>query len=1489
MSKHLQKLFALVVVCCAFFGSSTAWGQTNPTAQSIPYSQTFSDLGTSYPAGWNGVQISGSPSGTFKITPNGTDKTFVSGNAGSTAGNIYNYFEKLGFLNTGSNDYGLVLALNTTGKENIQVVYDVMTIRNPYDATNTRINEVVLQYRIGTTGDFTTINGTEYTNNTEKQTAGTNPQNLESKTISLPSEAWNKAEVQIRWVSRQVSGGGARPSFAIDNVTVESINITTPTLRTDVTTLNLGEKAINSTFQGSYLLSAKNIAANENITVTADAPFTISTSETGGYTNTLTFSAEDLATDTRIYVRVKPATIGEVTGNITHTAKDATDIVVAVSATASSPFAQNFDNCGTTLPGGWTAISVTGDQAWGCTTYGRTGNAVQLNGYANGKSNNNEDWLISPALDLTTTSIPVLSFWTISAFNGPALKVMVSTNYDGTSAPSSATWAELNVSLPAVGSDTWTQSEFLLDQYKESAVYIAFVYTSVDETNGASRWTIDDFSINNETTKFVAGNASFDFGAVAAGSSSAAQTVAFKAIGFTEEFTFSSNTADFEVSKDNTAFSQTATFTAAEAAAGAELFVRFSPKSTALRIEGTLTATSGANFETVLGTVKGTSMLRSATLDVVTWNMEWFGADKDEKGAELGPADEALQYANAKKVFTDLDADILALQEVSNDTEIQRLATELGYSFVVSDAYSYSWDATRNLVPQKLYFLYKPEVAKVKSQKVLLSKFYEDVRNGQYADAFVGYPEGGAKFWASGRLPFMVEFETTINNVKQNISLVNLHTRANSGTDVSKHTQRKFDVEMLKDSLDAHYAGKNIMILGDYNDDVDVSVVNNLPSTFEAFVNDANYDALTLDISRAGGYTYESGSYKSFLDHIIVSSTLSDDYINGSITIEDHFVGSISGFRNTTSDHVPVSARFDLSATPMVTFTEATATKAEGSEKYNVSLTLSEAQTTAQTVTIGVANGATASSADYTVTGATNGVVTVTVPANATTATFVVEITDDNEIEADEQVVFQITDKSANLIIGAANTYTLTITDNDKATVTFAAASKEVSENAGVTEVTLNLDKAHFAEQTITVAVTNGTGVTYGTNGDYTTTPAVADNKIEVTVPAGATTAKFEVSVNDDTAVENTEQIAFEITGVSAGLVIGDAKAYTLTITDNDKPTITFAAAAKTVSEDAGVTEVTLNLDQAPLADQQITVSVTNGTGATYGTTGDYTTTPATADGKLVVTVPAGATSVKFEVSVNDDTDVEANEVVTFQITDANANITVGEANTYALTITDNDKSTVTFATATKAVSEDAGVTEVTLSLDKAPVAEQQITIAVTNGTGVTYGATGDYTTTPAVADGKLVVTVPAGATSVKFNITVNDDTETEQAEQVTFEISSVSNALAIGTAKTFTLTIEANDAPTGIADGTKGQFSVYPTIVNGGNVRLLLPERVAPSAKVNMVVYSTDGKKVLTTTGTQSAVQTALNNKVNAMPTGIYIILIETGKEYFQTKMVKN
>jgi hypothetical protein len=58
---------------------------------------------------------------------------------------------------------------------------------------------------------------------------------------------------------------------------------------------------------------------------------------------------------------------------------------------------------------------------------------------------------------------------------------------------------------------------------------------------------------------------------------------------------------------------------------------------------------------------------------------------------------------------------------------------------------------------------------------------------------------------------------------------------------------RKFDVEVLKDTLDAQYPNANLILLG-FNDDVDytVSDVSTTVSTYVAYVNDAaNYNVVT--------------------------------------------------------------------------------------------------------------------------------------------------------------------------------------------------------------------------------------------------------------------------------------------------------------------------------------------------------------------------------------------------------------------------------------------------------------------------------------------------------------------------------------------------------------------------------------------------------------------------------------------------------------------
>lgn len=241
----MKKIYVLLMMV---FAAGVVWGQTSPTAQSIPYSQDFSTLNgstTSYPAGWQGWRLASSaPPATYNTATPASDVAIAGGNAGSTGGQAYDFNGKIGFLSTGSNQQSLVLGVVTTGKSTIRLSYDAMTIRNPQDASNNYVMELSCQYRVGTSGAFTNITPSVlYQNNTTNQTSTTTaPLNTVSGiNVVLPSACDNQAVVQIRWLLRTVSGSaGSRPSFALDNVSV----VNEPT--TQASAINFTSVADNS-------------------------------------------------------------------------------------------------------------------------------------------------------------------------------------------------------------------------------------------------------------------------------------------------------------------------------------------------------------------------------------------------------------------------------------------------------------------------------------------------------------------------------------------------------------------------------------------------------------------------------------------------------------------------------------------------------------------------------------------------------------------------------------------------------------------------------------------------------------------------------------------------------------------------------------------------------------------------------------------------------------------------------------------------------------------------------------------------------------------------------------------------------------------------------------------------------------------------------------------------------------------------------------------
>lgn len=267
----------------------------------------------------------------------------------------------------------------------------------------------------------------------------------------------------------------------------------------------------------------------------------------------------------------------------------------------------------------------------------------------------------------------------------------------------------------------------------------------------------------------------------------------------------------------------------------------------------------------------GDNISKNLTLDVVTWNIEWFGA------AGNGPADIELQLNNVKTVITTIDADIYAFQEIANPTHFVRLINEL------EDYRGFTADFSQS---QKTAYLFK-------------SATIDSLSSG-----LIGTASGMVTSdWANGRFPLMFHFNANIEGHEREIFAFNIHAKAFA--DQPSYDQRLNASAQMKNYLDNIHQSDRVIFLGDYNDDVTTSTFNNLVSPYQNFVDDQSYKVITKSLSERGFTSYTS---ISMIDHITINSNLFEEYMEGTERIENpSYIGS---YLSTTSDHFPVWTRF---------------------------------------------------------------------------------------------------------------------------------------------------------------------------------------------------------------------------------------------------------------------------------------------------------------------------------------------------------------------------------------------------------------------------------------------------------------------------------------------------------------------------------------------------------------------------------------------------
>ena len=655
--------------------------------------------------------------------------------------------------------------------------------------------------------------------------------------------------------------------------------------------------------------------ASPAITISNNSIVTINTTLSGGNS---------------YYIEIIPGAFEDVYGNDFAGITNATTWAFTTfnsSVAVNLPANFDFQNCTGTglLPNGFTQFNQAGTVTWDCTPFGRDPaapngtaafpNAVQMNGFTNGTNVPNIDWLITPAINLTGTTFPLLSFWSRTAFNGQPLQLKISTDYTSGD-PNLATWTDLNGKFPGLASNVWTlSSDINLSAFKQPNVHIAFIYTSSDEEG--ARWTLDDVSIINSATppppSLTVSTTDIGFNYVANGSTGD-KTFNFIGNDLTDDVTLSV-TSGFLLSKDGTSFSTSLLYTAAEANNINEtVFVRFAPNQANQNFTGTVSIATSTLSATV--TLKGTSIDPATTLEVVNWNMEWFGSTDPT----LGPTNDNLQEQNAKTVLTNIGADLFALIEVVDEARLASIVSQMpGYSYVICNFGSHVNPNEFNPSPlgqaQKAAFVYKTGVFSNITTSALLA-------NGVNTAADLSNP--AYNYWSSGRYPFLMSADVTLNCVTKNVKFVLVHAKANTSPTATAYARRKDGADTLYATLNQLFPNDNVVILGDFNDDLDISITAGFTTTsWNSFTDDpANYTALTLPLSLAGKKS--TTGFNDVIDHVVVSNDMAPYYMASSASILSDVTSLVSSYGSTTSDHFPVFTRyqFELPAPPVITCPE---------------------------------------------------------------------------------------------------------------------------------------------------------------------------------------------------------------------------------------------------------------------------------------------------------------------------------------------------------------------------------------------------------------------------------------------------------------------------------------------------------------------------------------------------------------------------------------
>jgi hypothetical protein len=296
----MKKLFYFLLICILSISAINA--QTFYTMSSGNYTQDFANIST-----WTASYASGTGASNWRVatsvTPSSVLNTTTVFSTGSSGG-VQKGTADMVFLATGTNSTGTDLLLNFSGRTAGSITLDWAKIANTVSVTP-RTSDIKIQYSIDNGLTFTDLTGYTIPRVTNNATAETGTLSA----VALPTALDGQAQVVIRfyvWNNGQTAGSGNRPKISIDNISVTSSVLSTPSIIATPTTLSgftYIEGSGPSTNQ-SFSVSATSLLGD--LVLGAPSNYQIDTNSSGTYYDSITLAPSSGTVATRtIYARLK--------------------------------------------------------------------------------------------------------------------------------------------------------------------------------------------------------------------------------------------------------------------------------------------------------------------------------------------------------------------------------------------------------------------------------------------------------------------------------------------------------------------------------------------------------------------------------------------------------------------------------------------------------------------------------------------------------------------------------------------------------------------------------------------------------------------------------------------------------------------------------------------------------------------------------------------------------------------------------------------------------------------------------------------------------------------------------------------------------------------------------------------------------------------------------------------------------------------------------